>query len=151
MKLVQFGKLMKINFGSIGGELLNKLYNFYIEDQKSFENIIGKLEEIGTKGCFLYEDKKNSSNSFIVFGIKYLETKYLETKYKDVKKEVQTIAVKGKILARGKDCSLGVGTDFNSSTLGFLFNETAQFKVLDSPGLITTISDLDLITNEKNR
>ena len=37
MNLRKFGKLMKKRFGSVGGELLQKLHDFYTEDVVNFQ------------------------------------------------------------------------------------------------------------------
>jgi len=139
MNLQKFGKLMKHKYGSIGGELLNDLYAFYQDDQNAFEERLDVLEVIGSKGCFLYESEADKNLSFIVFGIKYVD------------KKLNTILIKGKIMARGKNCPYKVGDDF----VPYSDYHPGDFPInicimLDSAALISTISDLELITSEKN-
>ena len=132
MNLQKFGKLMKHRYGSIGGDLLNTLYEFYEDDKNSFEERFDVLEEVGTKGCFLYEDEYEPK-SFIIFGLKYVD------------KRAKTITIKGNIMARGEECSLKVGDEF-IPTENFPINKCTM---LDSAALISTVSDLKLITTEK--
>ena len=131
MKLQKFGKLMKHQYGSIGGELLNALYEFYEDNIDAFEERFTVLEEVGTKGCFLYKDE-HTPKSFIIFGLKYVD------------KKADTISIKGRIMARGENCNLKVGDEFIPSE-DFPINKCIM---LDSAGLITSVSDLNLITTE---
>jgi len=134
MNLQKFGKLMKHQYGSIGGELLIALYELYEDDINAFTEKFVVLEEVGTKGCFFYDADGYGPKSFIIFGIKYVD------------KKENTIKIKGNIMARGSECTIEVGDDFIPGD-GFPINKCVM---LDSAALITTISDLELITSEKN-
>ena len=132
MNLQKFGKLMKLEYGSIPGDLLSKLYDFYTEDQEEFENKFTSLtKDVGTKGCFLYENISSGAESFIIFGAKYFD------------KEENAILISGTIMARGKDCPYLVGEKIQPNEE--IIN---QFIMLDSAGLVTKISDLEMITAE---
>lgn len=131
MKLQKFGKLMRVKFGSIGGELLQKLHDFYINDKETFENTFGYFEEeLGNKGCFLFEATEKDE-SFIMFGVKYID------------KKEKTILIKGSVIARGESCEWKVGDKLTPNP-----DIVNQFRLLDSAGLITTISDFNMVTNE---
>jgi len=124
---------MKKRYGSIGGDLLNNLFNFYTENKEEFNLRLGEfIEEVGTKGCFLYEDKEDYSKSYIIFGLKYINTKE------------NRIDIKGSIIARGLLCGYKVGDKLSPSDI----YKVNSFIMLDSAGLVTKISDLELITTE---
>jgi len=132
MNLREFGKLIKKKYGSVGGELLQKMHEFYVEDKEQFEKAFDPIEEIGTKGCYLHDNISNKKESFIIFGYKYFD------------KRENKISIKGDVIARGEECPFIVGQVINpSSTI------VNQFKMLDSAGLITSISDYNMITTEK--
>jgi hypothetical protein len=133
MDLRTFGKLMKKRFGSVGGELLQKLHDFYVGDKESFEKIFDSIEEIGAKGCYLF-DSDNEGESFIIFGIKYVD------------KKNKSISIKGTVMARGENCPWKVGDKLTPNP-----DIVNKFKMLDSAGLVNTISDLNMKTIEDNK
>lgn len=132
MDLRKFGKLMKKRYGSVGGELLQKLHDFYLDNKQEFEERFDAIEdEIGNKGCFLFESE-NEGESFIIFGLKYVD------------KKKSSILIKGSVIARGENSPWKIGDKLTPNP-----DIVNRFKMLDSAGLVTTISDYNMVTTEK--
>lgn len=132
MNLQKFGKLIKVHYGSVGGELLNDLYSFYCSNKKEFEQIFCVLELNGTKGCFLYDNKIDSRQALIVFGTKFVDL------------HNNTISFEGKVMARGEFSEYKIGDEIVN---GESF-DSANLTMLTSEKLLSYIADWNLITSE---
>jgi len=100
MELVEFGKVMKVKYGSLPSEIFMVLFNLYTEDKNIFEKHFGVLDGPTDKGFFIFKDENSPECNYIIFGEKY-------TAY-DKDKNAKTFKIKGKVVARNSNATVSL-------------------------------------------
>lgn len=127
MNLKDFGKKIKRSYGSIGSDLLVILFYMYKDDNEDFNKYFDDFqEEEIVKRLYLYNDLKDPSHNFIIFGYKCDNI------------------ITGSIIAKGENSIDLDINDFYSSELDTLSSN--DFKILSSEYIIKTINELNLKT-----